>query len=109
MAAGCDDCVARTAGVPVTIMHFLSAVSAGSHAPAAAAILTVLIGPTGTPIAISAVAPGAAIGDLPTAPLPNALTSLDVSTSVLQIAFAAILVAGALRMRLAGRGAIHAA
>lgn len=112
MAVGSDDRAAFTAGVPVTLVRFISFVITGLFAGAAGLMLTALIGsadpavgPTYTLIAISAVALGgvslaggrgsvigAAIGAIDIFLLQSALTYLNVSTFILQISYGAILV-----------------
>lgn len=112
MAVGSDDRAAFTAGVPVTLVRFLSFVIAGLFSGAAGLMLTALIGsadpavgPTFTLIAISAVALGgvslaggrggvfgAVIGALDIFLLQSALTYLNVSTFIIQIGYGAILV-----------------
>lgn len=127
MAVGSDDRAAYTAGVPVTLVRFLSYVITGAFAGVAALMMTALIGsadpsigPTYTLIAISAVALGgvslaggrggllgAAIGAIDIFLLQSALTFFNLSTFVLQIAYGAVLVAAivltALHERLLGR------
>lgn len=112
MAVGSDDRAAYTAGVPVTLVRFVSFAITGLFAGAAGLMLTALIGsadpavgPTYTLIAISAVAlggvslaggrgsvVGAAIGAIDIFLLQSALTYLNVSTFVLQMSYGAILV-----------------
>ncbi len=127
MAVGSDDRAAYTAGVPVTLVRFLSYVITGAFAGVAALMMTALIGsadpsigPTYTLIAISAVALGgvslaggrggllgAAIGAIDIFLLQSALTFFNLSTFVLQIAYGAVLVIAivltALNERLLGR------
>lgn len=127
MAVGSDDRAAYTAGVPVTLVRFLSYVITGAFAGVAALMMTALIGsadpsigPTYTLIAISAVALGgvslaggrggllgAAIGAIDIFLLQSALTFFNLSTFVLQIAYGAVLVLAivltALNERLLGR------
>jgi ribose transport system permease protein len=113
MAVGSEDRAAYTAGVPVTLVRFLSYVVTGVFAAAAGLMLTALIGsadpatgPTFTLIAISAVALGgvglgggrgtlaaAAIGAIDIFLLQSALTYFNVSTYLLRIAYGGILVA----------------
>jgi len=113
MAVGSDDRAAYTAGIPVTLVRFLSYVVTGAFAGVAALMMTALIGsadpsigPTYTLIAISAVALGgvslaggrggllgAAIGAIDIFLLQSALTYFNLSTFVLQIAYGAVLVA----------------
>lgn len=112
MAVGSDDRAAFTAGVPVTLVRFISYLITGVFAAVAGLMLTALIGsadptvgPTFTLIAISAVALGgvslaggrgsvigAAIGAIDIFLLQSALTYLNVSTFILQISYGAILV-----------------
>jgi ribose transport system permease protein len=112
MAVGSDDRAAYTAGIPVTLVRFLSYVITGIFAGIAALMMTALIGsadpsvgPTYTLIAISAVALGgvslaggrggllgAAIGATDIFLLQSALTYFNVSTFVLQIAYGSILI-----------------
>ena len=112
MAVGSDDRAAYTAGIPVTLVRFLSYVITGVFAGVAGLMMTALIGsadpsigPTYTLIAISAVALGgvslaggrggllgAAIGAIDIFLLQSALTFFNFSTFVLQIAYGAILV-----------------
>ncbi|MDW6024843.1 ABC transporter permease [Mesorhizobium sp. BAC0120] len=127
MAVGSDDRAAYTAGIPVTLVRFLSYVITGAFAGLAALMMTALIGsadpsigPTYTLIAISAVALGgvslaggrggllgAAIGAIDIFLLQSALTYFNLSTFVLQIAYGAVLVLAivltALHERLLGR------
>lgn len=129
MAVGSDDRAAYTAGVPVTAVRFLAYVIGGMLAAVAGLMLTALIGsadpnigPTYTLIAIAAVALGgvslaggrggligAAIGAVDIFLLQSVLTSFNVSTYVLQIAYGAILVSAvvltALQERLRERSA----
>lgn len=112
MAVGSDDRAAYTAGIPVTLVRFLSYVITGVFAGVAGLMMTALIGsadpaigPTYTLIAISAVAlggvslaggrgglVGAAIGAIDIFLLQSALTFFNFSTFVLQIAYGSILV-----------------
>lgn len=127
MAVGSDDRAAYTAGIPVTLVRFLSYVITGAFAGVAALMMTALIGsadpsigPTYTLIAISAVALGgvslaggrggllgAAIGATDIFLLQSALTYFNLSTFLLQIAYGAVLVLAivltALHERLLGR------
>lgn len=129
MAVGSDDRAAYTAGVPVTAVRFLAYVIGGMLAAVAGLMLTALIGsadpnigPTYTLIAIAAVALGgvslaggrggligAAIGAVDIFLLQSVLTSFNVSTYVLQIAYGVILVSAvvltALQERLRERSA----
>ena len=129
MAVGSDDRAAYTAGVPVTAVRLLAYVIGGMLAAVAGLMLTALIGsadpnigPTYTLIAIAAVALGgvslaggrggligAAIGAVDIFLLQSVLTSFNVSTYVLQIAYGAILVSAvvltALQERLRERSA----
>ncbi|HWK63696.1 MAG TPA: ABC transporter permease [Rhizobiaceae bacterium] len=133
MAVGSDDRAAYTAGIPVTLVRFLSYVITGAFAGVAALMMTALIGsadpsigPNYTLIAISAVAlggvslaggrgglVGAAIGAIDIFLLQSALTFFNLSTFVLQIAYGTILVLAivltALHERLLGRGLADAA
>ncbi|AYG63856.1 ABC transporter permease (plasmid) [Rhizobium jaguaris] len=113
MAIGSDDRAAYTAGVDVTRVRFVAHVITGVFASIAGLMLTALIGSadpnigqTYTLIAIAAVAlggislaggrgglVGAAIGAIDIFLLQSVLTSFNVSTYVLQIAYGAILVA----------------
>lgn len=113
MAIGSDDRAAYTAGVDVTRVRFIAYVITGVFAGIAGLMLTALIssadpniGQTYTLIAIAAVAlggvslaggrgglTGAAIGAIDIFLLQSVLTSFNVSTYVLQIAYGAILVA----------------
>lgn len=113
MAIGSDDRAAYTAGVPVTKVRFIAYVITGTFAGVAGLMLTALIGSadpnigaTYTLIAVAAVALGgvslaggrggllgAAIGAIDIFLLQSVLTSFNVSTYVLQIAYGAILVA----------------
>jgi ribose transport system permease protein len=113
MAIGSDDRAAYTAGVDVTRVRFIAYVISGVFAGMAGLMLTALIGSadpnigqTYTLIAIAAVALGgvslaggrggligAAIGAIDIFLLQSVLTSFNVSTYVLQIAYGAILVA----------------
>ena len=112
MAVGSDDRAAYTAGVPVTKVRLLAYVLTGLFAAAAGLMLTSLIGSadpnigaTYTLIAIAAVAlggvslaggrgglGGAAIGAIDIFLLQSLLTTFNVSTYVLQIAYGLILV-----------------
>lgn len=113
MAVGSDDRAAYTAGVNVTRVRFIAYVVTGIFAGIAGLMLTALIGSadpnigqTYTLIAVAAVALGgvslaggrggligAAIGAIDIFLLQSVLTSFNVSTYVLQIAYGAILVA----------------
>ena len=113
MAIGSDDRTAYAAGVNVTIVRFAAYVITGIFASIAGLMLTALIGSadpnigqTYTLIAVAAVALGgvslaggrggllgAAIGAIDIFLLQSVLTSFNVSTYVLQIAYGAILVA----------------
>lgn len=113
MAIGSDDRAAYTAGVPVTKVRFIAYVITGLFAAVAGLMLTALIGSADpnigqnyTLIAIAAVALGgvslaggrggmigAAVGAIDIFLLQSVLTSFNVSTYVLQIAYGAILVA----------------
>ncbi|WP_027059693.1 ABC transporter permease [Mesorhizobium loti] len=128
MAVGSDDRAAYTAGVDVTRVRFIAYVMTGIFGGCAGLMLTALIGsadpnigPTYTLIAIAAVAlggvslaggrggvAGAAIGAIDIFLLQSVLTTFNVSTFVLQIAYGAILVLAvmltALQERLAMRG-----
>ncbi|MES0199866.1 ABC transporter permease [Mesorhizobium sp. M0011] len=112
MAVGSDDRAAYTAGVDVTRVRFIAYVMTGIFSGCAGLMLTALIGsadpnigPTYTLIAIAAVAlggvslaggrggvAGAAIGAIDIFLLQSVLTTFNVSTFVLQIAYGAILV-----------------
>ncbi|MFK0165074.1 ABC transporter permease [Rhizobium sp. NPDC090279] len=112
MAIGSDDRAAYTAGVDVTRVRFVAYVITGVFAGIAGLMLTALIGSadpnigqTYTLIAVAAVAlggvslaggrgglTGAAIGAIDIFLLQSVLTSFNVSTYVLQIAYGAILV-----------------
>jgi ribose transport system permease protein len=112
MAIGSDDRAAYTAGVNVTKVRFIAHVITGLFAGIAGLMLTALIGSADpnigqnyTLIAIAAVALGgvslaggrggligAAIGAIDIFLLQSVLTSFNVSTYVLQIAYGAILV-----------------
>jgi ribose transport system permease protein len=112
MAVGSDDRAAYTAGVPVTKVRLIAYVLTGLFAAAAGLMLTSLIGSadpnigaTYTLIAIAAVAlggvslaggrgglGGAAIGAIDIFLLQSLLTTFNVSTYVLQIAYGLILV-----------------
>ncbi|PTE10932.1 ABC transporter permease [Mesorhizobium helmanticense] len=128
MAVGSDDRAAYTAGVDVTRVRFIAYVMTGLLSGCAGLMLTALIGsadpnigPTYTLIAIAAVAlggvslaggrggvAGAAIGAIDIFLLQSVLTTFNVSTFVLQIAYGAILVLAvmltALQERFATRG-----
>ncbi|WP_095198941.1 ABC transporter permease [Mesorhizobium carmichaelinearum] len=128
MAVGSDDRAAYTAGVDVTRVRFIAYVMTGILGGCAGLMLTALIGsadpnigPTYTLIAIAAVAlggvslaggrggvAGAAIGAIDIFLLQSVLTTFNVSTFVLQIAYGGILVLAvmltALQERLAVRG-----
>ncbi|TPL91570.1 ABC transporter permease [Mesorhizobium sp. B2-3-12] len=128
MAVGSDDRAAYTAGVDVTRVRFIAYVMSGVLGGCAGLMLTALIGsadpnigPTYTLIAIAAVAlggvslaggrggvAGAAIGAIDIFLLQSVLTTFNVSTFVLQIAYGAILVLAvmltAAQERLAMRG-----
>lgn len=113
MAVGSDDRAAYTAGVPVTKVRFVAYLITGLFAGIAGLMLTALIGSADpnigasyTLIAIASVAlggvslaggrgglAGAAIGAIDIFLLQSVLTSFNVSTYVLQIAYGAILVA----------------
>jgi ribose transport system permease protein len=113
MAVGSDDRAAYTAGVNVTRVRFIAYVVTGVFAGIAGLMLTALIGSadpnigqTYTLIAVAAVALGgvslaggrggligAAVGAIDIFLLQSVLTSFNVSTYVLQIAYGAILVA----------------
>jgi len=127
MAVGSDDRAAYTAGVPVTKVRLAAYVLTGIFAAAAGLMLTSLIGsadpnigPTYTLIAIAAVAlggvslaggrgglGGAAIGAIDIFLLQSLLTTFNVSTYVLQIAYGLILVVAvvltAVQERFSGR------
>jgi ribose transport system permease protein len=112
MAVGSDDRAAYTAGVPVIRVRLIAYVLTGIFAGAAGLMLTSLIGsadpnigPTYTLIAIAAVAlggvslaggrgglGGAAVGAIDIFLLQSLLTTFNVSTYVLQIAYSLILV-----------------
>jgi len=112
MAIGSDDRAVYTAGVDVTRVRFIAYVITGMFAGIAGLMLTALIGSadpnigqTYTLIAVAAVALGgvslaggrggligAAIGAIDIFLLQSVLTSFNVSTYVLQIAYGAILV-----------------
>lgn len=130
MAVGSDDRAAYTAGVDVTRVRFIAYVMTGIFGGCAGLMQTALIGsadpnigPTYTLIAIAAVAlggvslaggrggvAGAAIGAIDIFLLQSVLTTFNVSTFVLQIAYGAILVLAvmltALQERLATRGTL---
>jgi ribose transport system permease protein len=113
MAIGSDDRAAYTAGVDVTKVRLIAYVITGLFAAIAGLMLTALIGSADpnigqnyTLIAVAAVAlggvslaggrgglVGAAIGAVDIFLLQSVLTSFNVSTYVLQIAYGAILVA----------------
>lgn len=129
MAVGSDDRAAYTAGVPVTRVRFVAYVITGVLAGVAGLMLTALIGsadpnigPNYTLIAIAAAAlggvslaggrgglAGAAIGAIDIFLLQSLLTTFNVSTYVLQIAYGSILVVAvmltAVQDRLAARRA----
>ncbi|MDF3214070.1 ABC transporter permease [Mesorhizobium sp. M7A.F.Ca.CA.001.09.2.1] len=112
MAVGSDDRAAYTAGVDVTRVRFIAYVMTGILGGCAGLMLTALIGsadpnigPTYTLIAIAAIAlggvslaggrggvAGAAVGAIDIFLLQSVLTTFNVSTFVLQIAYGAILV-----------------
>ncbi|MCA0012207.1 ABC transporter permease [Mesorhizobium sp. B292B1B] len=126
MAVGSDDRAAYTAGVDVTLVRFIAYVMTGILAGCAGLMLTALIGsadpnigPTYTLIAIAAVAlggvslaggrggvAGAAIGAVDIFLLQSVLTTFNVSTFVLQIAYGAILVLAVMLTALQERFAI---
>lgn len=128
MAVGSDDRAAFTAGVNVTAVRFAAYVLTGLLAGAAGMMLTALIGsadpnvgPGYTLIAIAAVAlggvslaggrgglAGAAIGAIDIFLLQSLLTTFNVSTYVLQVAYGAILVAAVVLMALQDRHAKEA-
>ena len=128
MAVGSDDRAAFTAGVNVTAVRFAAYVLTGVLAGAAGMMLTALIGsadpnvgPGYTLIAIAAVAlggvslaggrgglAGAAIGAIDIFLLQSLLTTFNVSTYVLQVAYGAILVAAVVLMALQDRQAKEA-
>jgi ribose transport system permease protein len=128
MAVGSDDRAAFTAGVNVTAVRFAAYVLTGVLAGAAGMMLTALIGsadpnvgPGYTLIAIAAVAlggvslaggrgglVGAAIGAIDIFLLQSLLTTFNVSTYVLQVAYGAILVAAVVLMALQDRQAKEA-
>ena len=113
MAIGSDERACYTAGVPVSMVRFLSYILGGLFAGAAALTLTALIGsadptigPTFTLVAISAVALGgvslaggrggllaAILGATVIFLLQSALTYFNVSSFILRIAYGFILVA----------------
>jgi ribose transport system permease protein len=125
MAVGSDDRAAFTAGVKVTAVRFIAYVLTGLLAGAAGMMLTALIGsadpnvgPGYTLIAIAAVALGgvslgggrggllgAAIGAIDIFLLQSLLTTFNVSTYVLQVAYGAILVVAVVLMALQDRQA----
>jgi ribose transport system permease protein len=112
MAVGSDDRAAYTAGIDVVRVRFIAYVMTGLLGGCAGLMLTALIGsadpnigPTYTLIAIAAVAlggvslaggrggvAGAAIGAIDIFLLQSVLTTFNVSTFVLQIAYGSILV-----------------
>jgi ribose transport system permease protein len=128
MAVGSDDRAAYTAGIDVGRVRFIAYVMTGLLGGCAGLMLTALIGsadpnigPTYTLIAIAAVAlggvslaggrggvAGAAIGAIDIFLLQSVLTTFNVSTFVLQIAYGSILVLAvmltALQERFAMRG-----
>ncbi|MBZ9869489.1 ABC transporter permease [Mesorhizobium sp. BR1-1-9] len=126
MAVGSDDRAAYTAGVDVTLVRFIAYVMTGILGGCAGLMLTALIGsadpnigPTYTLIAIAAVAlggvslaggrggvAGAAIGAIDIFLLQSVLTTFNVSTFVLQIAYGAILVLAVMLTALQERFAI---
>ncbi|TPM29862.1 ABC transporter permease [Mesorhizobium sp. B2-3-5] len=128
MAVGSDDRAAYTAGVDVTRVRFIAYVMAGILAGCAGLMLTALIGsadpnigPTYTLIAIAAVAlggvslaggrggvAGAAVGAIDIFLLQSVLTTFNVSTFVLQIAYGAILVLAVMLTALQERLAMRA-
>ncbi|MBZ9797339.1 ABC transporter permease [Mesorhizobium sp. ES1-4] len=128
MAVGSDDRAAYTAGVDVTRVRFIAYVIAGIFGGCAGLMLTALIGsadpnigPTYTLIAIAAVAlggvslaggrggvAGAAIGAIDIFLLQSVLTTFNVSTFVLQIAYGAILVLAVMLTALQERLAMRA-
>jgi ribose transport system permease protein len=125
MAVGSDDRAAYTAGVPVTKVRFISYLITGLFAGIAGLMLTALIGSADpnigasyTLIAIASVAlggvslaggrgglAGAAVGAIDIFLLQSVLTSFNVSTYVLQIAYGAILVAAVVLTALQERSA----
>ncbi|WP_134680547.1 ABC transporter permease [Paracoccus ravus] len=125
MAVGSDDRAAYTAGVNVSLVRFLAYVLTGLLAGAAGMMLTALIGSADpkvganyTLIAIAAVALGgvslaggrggllgAAIGAIDIFLLQSLLTTLNVSTYVLQVAYGAILVTAVVLIALQDRHA----
>ncbi|MBZ9898059.1 ABC transporter permease [Mesorhizobium sp. BR1-1-6] len=126
MAVGSDDRAAYTAGIDVTLVRFIAYVMTGILGGCAGLMLTALIGsadpnigPTYTLIAIAAVAlggvslaggrggvAGAAIGAVDIFLLQSVLTTFNVSTFVLQIAYGAILVLAVMLTALQERFAI---
>ncbi|TPL02180.1 ABC transporter permease [Mesorhizobium sp. B2-4-14] len=128
MAVGSDDRAAYTAGVDVTRVRFIAYVISGILGGCAGLMLTALIGsadpnigPTYTLIAIAAVAlggvslaggrggvAGAAIGAIDIFLLQSVLTTFNVSTFVLQIAYGAILVLAVMLTALQERLAMRA-
>ncbi|TPN32265.1 ABC transporter permease [Mesorhizobium sp. B2-3-3] len=128
MAVGSDDRAAYTAGVDVTRVRLIAYVMAGILAGCAGLMLTALIGsadpnigPTYTLIAIAAVAlggvslaggrggvAGAAVGAVDIFLLQSVLTTFNVSTFVLQIAYGAILVLAVMLTALQERLAMRA-
>ncbi|RUV35754.1 ABC transporter permease [Mesorhizobium sp. M7A.F.Ca.MR.148.00.0.0] len=127
MAVGSDDRAAYTAGVDVTRVRFIAYVMTGILGGCAGLMLTALIGsadpnigPTYTLIAIAAVAlggvslaggrggvAGAAIGAIDIFLLQSVLTTFNVSTFVLQIAYGAILVLAVMLTALQERLAVR--
>ncbi len=125
MAVGSDDRAAYTAGVPVTKVRFIAYLITGLFAGIAGLMLTALIGSADpnigasyTLIAIASVAlggvslaggrgglAGAAVGAIDIFLLQSVLTSFNVSTYVLQIAYGAILVAAVVLTALQERSA----
>ncbi|TPK73467.1 ABC transporter permease [Mesorhizobium sp. B2-4-15] len=128
MAVGSDDRAAYTAGVDVTRVRLIAYVMAGILGGCAGLMLTALIGsadpnigPTYTLIAIAAVAlggvslaggrggvAGAAVGAVDIFLLQSVLTTFNVSTFVLQIAYGAILVLAVMLTALQERLAMRA-
>ena len=125
MAVGSDDRACFTAGVPVSLIRFLSYVLGGVFASVAALMLTALIGsadptlgPTFTLVAISAVALGgvslaggrggfiaAVVGAAAIFLLQSALTYFNVSSFVLRTVYGAILVVSVALNALTNRAA----
>lgn len=123
MAVGSDDRAAYTAGVNVTTVRFIAYVMTGVLGGAAGMMLTALIGSADpnvganyTLIAIAAVALGgvslaggrggllgAAIGAIDIFLLQSLLTTFNVSTYVLQVAYGTILVGAVVLMALQDR------